>query len=153
AEIGDTRRHHLVDRLRYYVLLVGKLPEILDIVDDNLGAGVLERDDVACEAGETVERAGECDRGAGREVVYELGHAAAFVGRSGGSFIQNSRVRGQIVAGDILRHGGQRRGFGIEAVRQNSDLDAGAIDAKGRARRIGVLSRVRLCGDIPDVRH
>src|SRR5262249_61493213 len=61
AEIGAAGRHHLVDRLRYYVLLVGKLPEILDIVDDDLGAGVLERDDVACEAGETVERAGKCN--------------------------------------------------------------------------------------------
>ncbi len=82
----------------------------------------------------------------------QLGHGAAFV-RAVGNVLQDGGVGRQVAVGDVIRHVGGGRSVGVEAVREDADLDARAVDSEAGARRGGVLGGIRLAGHQSDVRH
>ena len=76
--------------------------------------------------------------------MNDLGHGAAFIATAGGGVVlQDDHIRGQVTRGDV----GCVTVLAIEAIGQDANDAARAIDAEGRPRRVGGLRRIALAGD------
>ena len=122
-------------------VLVHRLAEVDDVVDDDGAALVAQAADPLCEAGLAAEGGVEGDGGAGRHVVHQLGHARALVG-AGDVVAHDLHLRGQVAGAlgqAVDQHAGQAGGGGGgavarasrvgEAVAEDADLLAEAGDA------------------------
>ncbi len=147
GEVGDARCRHVGDGLGDDAVLVDGLVEVRDVVDDDLGPRGGEVADLLGEVDVAVERGGHQDRGARSQVVDGLGHAAGLVGaaaRQLGLDHHGRRVAagvagaGQLAVADI----GGGAAHVVVRVRQDTDLDAGPVDAvggaSGRRTQVGV---------------
>ena len=121
-KIRDARRNHLINGLRDDAVLEHRFEEIRDIIDNDFRAGVRERDDVVGEVGLTALCSRKGERRAGRDVIDNLRHPAAFVG--GAAILQDLHAGREIAGRDV----GAVAAEIVEAVGYHADLDACAVD-------------------------
>ncbi len=152
AEIGDARGGDLVDRLGDRAFLVGQLGQVADVVDDHLGAGVGQFDDVVGEGRLAALGRVEHDRRTRRDVVDDLGHGPAFV-RAAREVMKDAGRGRQVACGDIAGHMSRGRGVGVEAVGEDADRHPRAAEAEVRSGGVRVERGVGLGGDRPREGH
>jgi len=137
--------HDLVDRLVDDPVLIGRLGEVGEIVEDDPRACGGKREDVVREVRLAAESGREGERGAGSDVVDDLQHRPAFVGVGrGGAFLDDlDPGRRKVAAQDVRRRAAQA----VVAVGQHADPEAGAVEAERGPRRVRALGDVALGRD------
>ena len=139
--IRDAALHGRADGLRHRTVLEVRLAEELQVVDDDLGAGVAETAHRLVESERAGDAAREEERRTGREVVHDPEDGRA-LGAAPGAASRRHRHGGEIARG----LGGRQR---IETVRDHADGHAGAVDAE-RADLIRARRGISGAGDRAD---
>lgn len=155
GEVGGSALRHIPRRDADRALLEEGLREVDDIVDDRPRAGGVQAPDVVGERRQAGEGGGEGERGAGGEVVDDLGHRPALVAAGGFRVVQHVHRpgraagvagAGQVAAGDVPRGARRRRGVAVERVGEDADRDPGAVEVEGGADGGGAELAVPLRG-------
>ena len=142
AEIGDALGGDGVDRLGDEAVLEERLVEIADVVDDDLGLGRVGQGlDVVGEAELAAVGGGECQAGAGSDVVDVLQHRPAFVGAARRAVREHVDRLGLVGRSPVLVDSASPPLELIHAVGEHADGDAGAVDAELLAGHVGEQSR------------
>ncbi len=156
GEVGGAAGDHFVHRACDGAVLEERLFEVGDVVGDHPGAGRRQRPDVGGEGEFPGERGGEGERGAGGEVVDDLGHRPALVLPFGFGIVEHAdgRVRAagaagprKVAAGDVAGGIGGGKRIAVEGVGEDADLNAAAVDAETGAGVAGVELAVALRTD------
>ncbi len=155
-EVRDTPRHCVINGVSHDAVLEHRLVEIRYVVDDDLGSIVGERGDPRGEILFRRKCRVEGDRGAGCNVVHDLTHRPTFIRalriRHGVKVLKDADSEGQVAvhgvltrAGEVLS-GGKGTGCAVEAVREDADRDAAAVDVELRASQVAAHRLVALRG-------
>ena len=137
AAVGGRR----VDSPGDDVVLERRLPEVDDVVDDDVRPGRAQRLDVLGEPRLATERRREVQLGPRREVVHDLQHRRALVALP--RLTRQHRHPGRQVARRLPL------GQAVGAVRQHADADARAVDPEGAPRRVRPVGGVAFRGVLP----
>ncbi len=103
----------LIDRLSNQAVLKHRLPQVDDIIDDDIGSEGCQIQDPIGKAGDSPKCRGEGQVCPWRDVRDQLGHCSAFIGAKR-EFLQYRHIIWQVTAGHIGGIAGAR--CSVEAV-------------------------------------
>ena len=118
--------NHRIDRLGNGAVLIHRFGKIDHVVCDDVRTGAGQFQDARREVRLAVEGGVKQLAAARREIVHDLHHRTVLVGAGCAErfFLEHDDAGRQVVAGDVA----ERAAEAVEAVRENTDGDAAAVD-------------------------